>query len=124
MAIYQGKPKRKITGGRYRNRTKKLHSLGNLPTNTKLGEANSKLKTIKGGKAKLVALSTNKVNIYDPKTKKCVVQEIKLVIENPANRHLVRRNVITKGTIVTTELGKVKITSRPGQGNSLSGILL
>jgi len=124
MVIYQAKPKRKVTGGRYRSKIKRLHSLGNLPTNTKFAETKTKVRSTKGGNSKVVALSINKVNVYNPKTKKCTVQEIKSVVENPANRHLVRRNVITKGAIVTTDAGKVKITSRPGQDASLSGILL
>lgn len=42
--------------------------------------------------------------------------------ENPANIHYVRRNIITKGAVVDTSVGKVKITSRPGQSGSLSGV--
>ena len=36
--------------------------------------------------------------------------EIKNVLETPSNRFLARQNVITKGAIVETELGKVRIT--------------
>ena len=36
----------------------------------------------------------------------------------------VRRNIITKGAIVKTEAGLVKITSRPGQDGTLNGILV
>jgi len=64
------------------------------------------------------------INVYDPKTKKYSKVEIKTVVENPANRHYVRRNILTKGTIVDTSLGKAKITSRPGQEAVLNGILV
>jgi len=80
MAIYQGNPKRKITGGRYKNKDKRLCILGDLPTNTKLGENKSKTKRTKGGDIKIIALSINKINVYNPKTKKCSVHEIKAVI--------------------------------------------
>ena len=37
---------------------------------------------------------------------------------------LVRRNIITKGSIVETKLGKAKVTCRPGQEGSVNGVLL
>ncbi|MFH1511592.1 MAG: 30S ribosomal protein S8e, partial [Candidatus Woesearchaeota archaeon] len=33
-------------------------------------------------------------------------------------------NIITKGTIVDTDKGKVRITSRPGQDGTLNGVLV
>ncbi|MHA1475907.1 MAG: 30S ribosomal protein S8e, partial [Promethearchaeota archaeon] len=35
-----------------------------------------------------------------------------------------RRNILTKGAIVKTKLGLVKITSRPGQTGQINGKLL
>ena len=46
------------------------------------------------------------------------------VIENPANPHLVRQNIITKGCIIETEMGKARITSRPGQSGVLNAVLI
>jgi small subunit ribosomal protein S8e len=37
----------------------------------------------------------------------------------PSDKFIARQNLITKGTIVLTELGKVKITSRPSQNGLL-----
>ena len=34
------------------------------------------------------------------------------------------RNILTKGAFVETNLGKVKITSRPGQDGNMNGILI
>ena len=50
--------------------------------------------------------------------------EIKNVLETPSNRFLARQNIITKGTIVETELGKAKITNRPSQEGVVNGILI
>jgi len=50
--------------------------------------------------------------------------EIKNVLETPSNRFLARQNVVTKGTIVDTELGKVKVTNRPSQEGNVNGILI
>ena len=50
--------------------------------------------------------------------------EIKNVLETPSNRFLARQNILTKGTIVDTETGKVKITNRPSQEGMINGILI
>ena len=124
MARAQTKSKRKATGGRYvAGRSKRRSELTRLPTHTKL--AANKVKTIRviGGNTKQFVLSANKINVADAKGKVAQV-EITNVTENKANPHLVRRNVLTKGAIVETSLGKVRITSRPGQNASLSGVLV
>ena len=46
------------------------------------------------------------------------------VVENTANTHFVRRNIITKGAVVDTSLGRVKVTSRPGQHGMINGVLV
>ena len=46
------------------------------------------------------------------------------VVKNEANREYVRRNIITKGAIVKTEKGLVKVTSRVGKVGSLSGVFV
>jgi len=38
--------------------------------------------------------------------------------------HYTRMNVITKGCIVNTEIGRVKVTSRPTQHGVVNGILI
>jgi len=125
MAISQKRSKRKITGGRYRPfRKEKIGELGRDPTLTKMGENRVRVIRIMSGKEKRVLLSAGLVNVYNSETKKYQKAKIKTVVENPANRHYVRRNIITKGTIVDTDIGKVKITSRPGQEGSLNGVLI
>lgn len=125
MVVYQKRSKRKSTGGRYRAFSKKkLANIGSIPTLTKVGKR--KIKEIKerGTSIKHVLISADKVNVLNPKTKKSQVTEIVTVVESPANRHFIRRNIITKGTILETKLGKVKVTSRPGQEGTLNGILI
>ncbi|PIN87382.1 30S ribosomal protein S8e, partial [Candidatus Woesearchaeota archaeon CG10_big_fil_rev_8_21_14_0_10_32_24] len=55
------------------------------------------------------------------KTQKTVIVT---VVENPSNPHLVRRNILTKGAVVETKMGKARITSRPGQEGTLNGVLI
>jgi len=103
---------------------KKFAQLGRDPTLTKIGEKKVKSLRVRGGNEKKILYTDKMINVYDPKTKKYSKVEIKTVVENPANRHYVRRNILTKGTIVDTSLGKAKITSRPGQEAVLNGILV
>ena len=125
MAISQERSRRKVTGSRYVDyRKKKLHSLGRDPTFTRIGKpvvrslrARSKIK-------KEVQITNDILNLYDPKTKKYSKVKIKSVIDNPANKNYIRRSILTKGTIVETEKGKARITSRPGQEGSLNGVAI
>lgn len=68
-------------------------------------------------------LSANIANIYDPKTKKHVKAKILSVKESSSNRNYVRRNIMTKGTIIETEKGLATITSRPGQEKIINAVL-
>lgn len=123
MALSQLKSKRKITGGRYKHyRKKKLYELGRNPTLTKINKRKTTLVRKKGGKTKNILLSTNEVNVFTGKEHKKV--KIKSVLENPANRHFVRRNILTKGAIIETEIGKALITSRPGQEGIINAVLI
>ncbi len=125
MVVYQEYSKRKVSGGRYIiARKKRLGNMGSLPSYTKVGEKKSKVHREKGGNIKLFLASADRVNVLNPKTKKIKTAKINAVVENPANRHFIRRNIITKGAIVETEMGKVRITSRPGQENTINGVLI
>ncbi|MEM3023047.1 MAG: 30S ribosomal protein S8e, partial [Candidatus Bathyarchaeia archaeon] len=46
------------------------------------------------------------------------------VVKNPANVDYQRRGIVTKGAIISTPLGKAKVTSRPGQDGVLNAVLL
>jgi small subunit ribosomal protein S8e len=125
MARSQDQSKRKVSGGRYHTaRTKKKSELAGFTTNTKLDPKNKiRSKRVLGGNDKKSLLSTNQINVADKKGK-VTKTEIVNVVENPANPNLVRRNIITKGAIVETKLGKAKVTSRPGQEAVVNGILI
>ena len=107
--------KRKASGGRYKPVVKRISNASSNPTHTKLSENKVKESRTRGASLKRKLLSANKVNVYDGK--KSSVVEISNVVENPANRHLVRRNVLTKGAVV-------EITSRPGQEGAINGVLV
>ncbi|MFA4952895.1 MAG: 30S ribosomal protein S8e [Candidatus Pacearchaeota archaeon] len=115
---------RKISGGKYvKRRKKKLYELAGQERIVKLGEEKRKSKRTHGGNRKTFLLRSKSVNVVgkDNKIKKV---EIKNVVETPSNKFLARQNIITKGTFVETEIGKVKITNRPTQDGVLNGILI
>lgn len=114
---------RKITGGRYRKaRKSRLFEKKGQPRVAKLGERKSRLLRGLGGTKKLVSLADNTANvIYKGKSKKA---KIKNVLETPSNRFLARQNILTKGAIIDTDLGKAKITNRPSQEGQVQCILL
>lgn len=125
MALTSHRSKRKASGGRYQvARKKRVFEIRSQPVLTKLGER--KVKTVRGvgGNTKQRTLSVAEINVYDPKTKKYSREKVKTIVENNANRHFVRRNIMTKGAVVDTSKGKVKVTSRPGQVGVIHGILV
>ena len=125
MAISQTRSKRKQTGSLYRDyRKKKKHELGRLPALTKLEKKRVVNIRTRGNNRKVRLLSIDTANLLDPKTKKHEQVKIKTILETPANRHFVRRSIITKGCVVDTEKGKAKITSRPGQDGTVNAVLI
>ncbi len=125
MAIWQGRSLKKPSGGRIRlPRKKRKYELGREPVFTHVAPLRKKIIRVRGGNYKVKLLRSDEINVYNPKTGKAQKAKIKGVIENPANPHFAQRNIITKGAIVETDLGKVKVTSRPGQHGVLNGVLL
>ncbi len=126
MVVVQHRSRRKPTGRRYKKpyRSKRKHETGSNPTLTRIGRTDRKALRSKGGGIKQKLLLVDIANVFDPKTKQYKRAKIKTVLENPANRHYVRRNILTKGTIIDTELGRAKITSRPGQEGTVNAVLI
>lgn len=114
---------RKISGGKYRKRRKKkMYELPGQRRVVSLGEGKRKNKRVMGGKKKAFLLKANVVNVrIGGKTQKL---EIRNVLETPSNRFMARQNILSKGTIVQTERGKVRITNRPSQEAMVNGVLI
>jgi small subunit ribosomal protein S8e len=123
---------RKSTGGLNNSvnaRDKRASEKGGVAAETRIASA-SKRKTVStlGGNSKIKQLTADKISVTDPATKKTVSVEMVSVRENPANRQFARRNILTKGAIVEVTFNNqpryCRVTSRPGQAGSVSGILL
>jgi len=126
VSWYQGRDFKKPSGGkREPYRKKRKYELGRPPTMTKLAHVEDRVVIrVRGGNSKVRLKRASYVNVYVPDeniTKKTRILE---VVETPANPQYARFNIIVKGSIVRTELGLVKITSRPGQHGVLNGVLI
>src|SRR3989344_9165610 len=99
---------KKISGGRYiKSRKKKLYELPGKKRIVRLGEEKKKTVKTRGGNKKTFLFKAKMINLMiSGKMKRT---EIKNVIETPSDRFLARQNVLTKGTIVETDLGKAKV---------------
>ena len=122
--LTQTRSKRKSTGGRYRSvDPKRKRNLGRYPIMTQLKDKKVKSVRVLGGNIKTKLKSINYINVAlkDGSIKKTNITN---VLDNPANKHLARRNILTKGAIIETPMGKVRVTSRPGQDGNMNGVLV
>lgn len=125
MARSQARSKRKYTGKKYRSfRKKRKRELSRPPIETEIGKEEKKKQKTWGGNFKLKISSSSHINVTDPKTNKTQKTRILRFEENKASKDYNRRHILTKGAIIETEMGRVKITSRPGQHGQLNGLLL
>ncbi len=125
MALSQKRSKRKVTGSKYkRSGIKTLSSRGSPPSLTRLADRKTVRGRERGGSVKTRLLSASVANLCDTNAKKYLKARITTIIESPANRHFVRRNIMTKGALIETDKGKAKITSRPGQEGTVNAVLV
>lgn len=91
-----------------------------LPTH--IGARKTRKLATKGGGEKIIVLTADTANvIVKGKAQKA---KIITVTANSADSQFVRRNIITKGAIIQTELGKARVTSRPGQNGVIDAVLI
>ncbi len=103
---WQGKYGRKPTGGKLiPARGKRKYETGREQSDTTIAEVRAKKIETLGGNQKMRLLRGNIASVSDPKTG-------------------TRRNIITKGAVIKTELGDAVVTNRPGQDGTISAVLL
>lgn len=125
MALWQGRARRKSTGGRYRPlRKKRKHEIGREQQYAFIGTHRVKLYRTTGANRKVRVLKAEYANVLDPRTSTTKKVRIVTVKENPSNPHFVTRNIVTRGATIQTEIGLAKITSRPGQDGVINAVLL
>ncbi len=125
MARSQRRSKRKYTGKKYKHfRKKRKRELEGPRIDTAIATEKKKKQRAMGGNFKLKLFATQFINVTDPGTNKTQKVRILGFEENIASKDLNRRHVLTKGAVVETELGNVRISSRPGQHGVLNGVLV
>jgi len=77
-----------------------------------------------GGNTKVRVLRAKYANVSDPKTGVTKKVSMETVEQNTANPNFVRRNLLTKGAIIKTEIGRARIVSRPGQDGVINAVLV
>ncbi len=128
------KTKKTGSGGRLRSSSDKSRAqVGGFFSRAKVSRTDATAKgdaaekrtafKVKGGRMKVAAERVAYANIVFEKGK---VKKAKIttVFQSPDNRHYARENILTKGAVIETELGKAKITSRPGQSGVVNAVLV
>jgi small subunit ribosomal protein S8e len=122
---WQGNSKRKFTGGRLiSNRGKRKDELGREAGEPNVDVTRKKQIRTRGGNSKMRLLRCDVASVADPVTGKSKNAKIESVKDNSANLNYIRRNIITKGAIIKTELGDARVTSRPGQDGIVNATLI
>ncbi len=127
MSYYQGNDLKKPSGGKKRRhrKVKRKYELGRPPAETILAHSDvRKIQRVRGGNVKVKLRRAAYANVTDPETGKTQKVRILRVIDSRANPDYTRRNIIVKGTIIETELGRAMVTSRPGQDGVVNAVLV
>lgn len=125
MVQYHERSKRNYAGGKFKTAHKKRKArMGREPIETKIGNDRKKIVRTRGGNEKIKAYALNTISVTNSEDNSVKSAKITHLIQNHASVDYQRRNILTKGAIIDTDLGKVKITSRPGQCGQVSGIIM
>ncbi len=125
MALWQGKSKKKPTGGRLvLSRGKRKFEISREKQFTKVGKQSLKQYRGMGGSTKTGMLVAEYANVVDKKTNTVQKAKIINVTVNPADPNYVQRNILNKGAKIKTELGEAIVTSRPGQDGAINAVLI
>jgi small subunit ribosomal protein S8e len=125
-AQFHGKSNRKSSGSgkiRTKLRDKRRNEMGGYFSATKIADANAIEKVRgRGGNIKDTVKHAAFANVLTKKGYKKA--KITGVLKSGDNRNFARLGIITKGSVINTELGKAKVLSRPGQDGSINAILV
>jgi small subunit ribosomal protein S8e len=122
---WQGKSKRKSTGGKlHLHRKRRAHEAGRPAADTTIGESRSKKIRTRGGAVKMRLFRCEFANVTDPKSGTTRKVKVLAVKKNLANPFFARRNITTKGAVLETEIGDAVVTNRPGQEGIVNARLI
>ncbi|HEY9399441.1 MAG TPA: 30S ribosomal protein S8e [Nitrososphaeraceae archaeon] len=116
---------RKYTGGRkIAMRSRRKFELDRYPNEAVIGSNVEVTRRVRGDNRKMALKTVEFANVSNYEEKKTTKSKVLRVIKNTANKDYERRGVITKGTVIETELGLARVVSRPGQVGLINAIQL
>ena len=127
MGVYQWRDRKKPSGGKrsWYYKVKRKYAYGRYFIPTVLSSSEERVKVrVRGGSFKIRARKVVWAVVSDPASGKSQKARIIRVLETPANREYSRRNIIVKGAIIETTIGRARVTSRPGQDGVINAILV
>lgn len=123
---FHGKSGRKLYGNgklKKKSRDKKRYEMGGYFANTRIGEENSISR--RRGRGKNIKDKLKYAAYANLLTKNGYKKaKIKAILESKDNRNFARLKIMTKGSVIDTELGKAVITNRPGRDGSVNARLM
>ena len=116
---------RKHTGGRIITmRSRRKFEIDRYPNEALIGNDVQVKRRVRGDNCKTALKTVEFANVSNMEEKKTTKSKILKVIKNTANKDYERRGVITKGTVIETELGLARVISRPGQVGVINAVQL
>ncbi len=120
-----GKSGRKLNGSgkeKLKGRDKRRHEMGGYFAATKLGQENVvKRARQRGGRVRSKLMHAGVVNLQTKDGYKKA--KIKSIVESKDNRNFARLNIITKGSVIETDMGRAVVTNRPGREGCINARL-
>ena len=112
------------TGGkRVKFRDKKLAHVGGVFTATKVADKDERV--VFKGRGYTLKTKLKRAAFVNVKNKEGKMSKAKILgVLESHNPEYVRQNIITKGAVLNTEAGKVKVTNRVGQDGVVNGIVV
>ena len=101
-------------GKRVPSRDKRKYECGGYFAAPKVGEGVSEKRRTRGGNIKVNLKHVQFANVCVEKGR-MVKAKITKVVSTPDNRNYARQGFITKGAVITTELGDAIVQNRPSQ---------
>lgn len=116
---------RKYTGGRKSTmRSRRKFEIDRYPNEALIGNDVQVTRRVRGDNSKTALKTVEFANVSNVEEKKTTRSKILRAIKNTANKDYERRGVITKGTVIETELGLARVISRPGQVGVINAVQL
>lgn len=127
MKQYHKPHTKKVSSGtgarRVKFRDKKLAHMGGVFTATKVAAADKRV--VVSGRGSTTKTKLKRAAFINVRNKEGKIIKVKIIsVEQSHMQDYVRQNIITKGAVLNTDLGKVRVTNRVGQDGVVNGIVV